>query len=88
MDSNLADLLVKVLKNCEAEGMVRPYIVCAISPNGTVFCSRVLANADTEVLVEHYEPGGFKLPMTVVVLDQENTAAKAIIQPGGAISYH
>jgi hypothetical protein len=32
-------------------------------------------------LAEHHEDRGFSIPMTIVVVDQENKAAKATITP-------
>jgi hypothetical protein len=34
-----------------------------------------------EPLAEHYEARGFGAPTTIMVVDQENTAAKATITP-------
>jgi hypothetical protein len=58
--------------------MIMPFIVCAVSPNGTVVVNRV-SSGDVEPLAEHYEDRGFIVPMTIVVADQENTTAKATI---------
>src|SRR5215831_4644414 len=83
LQSDLTDCIAAV---CRHDGMVMPFIVCAVSPNGSVVVSRV-GSGDAEPLVEHYEARGFSVRMTIVVVDQENTVAKATITPDG-FEYH
>jgi hypothetical protein len=59
--------------------MVMPFIACAVSPNGSVAVSRV-GSGDLESLAETMRLG-FSVPMTIVVVDQKNTAAEATIVP-------
>jgi hypothetical protein len=78
--SNLTNFITTFISECRDDGMVMPFIVCAVSPNGSVVVSRVGAG-DAEPLAEHHEPRGFSVPMTIVVVDQENKTAKATITP-------
>src|SRR3954447_2467410 len=75
-----------VFKQCEESGMVVPFVACAISPNGSVIALRMNGNSDVQFLAEHTEGGGFKLPMTMVVVDRKNEAAKITIDTTGKIS--
>jgi hypothetical protein len=78
--SDLKNFIGSVIRQCCNDGMIMPFIVCAVSPNGSVVVSRV-GSGDAEPLAEHYEARGFSVPMTIVVVDQENRAAKATITP-------
>jgi len=71
---------IATVRECREDGMVMPFIVCAVSPNGSVAVSRV-GSGDVKPIAEHYETRGFSVPMTIVVVDQENTTAKATITP-------
>jgi hypothetical protein len=73
---DLTKFIAAVIRECRDDGMVMPFIVCAVSPNGSVVVSRV-GSGDEEPLAEHYEARGFSVPMTIVIVDQENTTAKA-----------
>lgn len=78
--SDLTNFIATVISECRDDGMVMPFIVCAVSPNGSVVVSRV-GSGDVEPLAEHQEARGFSVPMTIVVVDQENKTAKATITP-------
>jgi hypothetical protein len=78
--SDLTKFMASVIRECRDDGMVMPFIVCAVSPNGSVAVSRV-GSGDLEPLAEHHEAHGFSVPMTIVVVDQNNTTAKATIIP-------
>jgi hypothetical protein len=80
LQSDLTNYIAAVISECRDDGMVMPFIVCAVSPNGSVAVSRV-GSGDVEPLAEHYESRGFSVPMTIMVVDQENTAAKATVTP-------
>src|SRR5262249_3592551 len=60
--SDLTNFIATVIRECRDDGMVMPFIVCAVSPNGSVAVSRV-GSGDVEPLVEHYEDRGFRVPM-------------------------
>ena len=78
--SDLTNFIGTVIRECCEDGMIMPFIVCAVSPNGSVAVSRI-GSGDLEPLAEHYEAHGFRVPMTIVVVDQNNTTAKATITP-------
>jgi hypothetical protein len=83
LDAWLAD----VLNNCRRTGMVLPYIVSAISPNGNVTVVR-MDGENVDVLAEHYEGGGSRLPMTITVVDQKNEAVRVTVGPKRSLTYH
>lgn len=76
--SDLTNFIATVIRTCRDDGMVMPFIVCAVSPNGSVVVNRV-GSGDVKPLAEHHEARGFSVPMTIVVIDQENKTAKATI---------
>jgi hypothetical protein len=62
---------------------------CGISPNGSVCVTRINSDyAPCEFLAEHYEGSGFALPMTVMIFDQRNTAARVTIAVSGEKTWH
>jgi hypothetical protein len=63
--------LSEVLTKCAREGMRLPFIVVAVSPNGSVLAMRV-GRGTNETLVNHLEGGGPAYPITVLVVDQDN----------------
>ncbi len=77
---DVTNFIGTVIRECRDDGMIMPFIICAVSPNGSVAVSRV-GSGDVETLAEYYEGRGFSVPMTIVVVDQENTTAKATITP-------
>ena len=85
---DLSNLLAELLDQCAEDGMVFPFIVCGISPNGSVCVSRIDGVGGTQILAEYTEPPGFKVPMTIVVVDQNNTAARITIDHEGYVVRH
>jgi hypothetical protein len=83
----LSEWLADVLNSCHRTGMVLPYIVCGISPNGSVTVIR-MDGENVEVLAEYYEGGGFRLPMTITVIDQKNEAVRITINSDRKLVYH
>ncbi len=76
------------LQVCEKRGMVPPFILMGASPNGSVLALRVIGDgSDSEVLAEHYEDEGFRVPITCVVIDQTGEAARATIR-AEKVTYH
>ena len=60
--------------------MKLPFIICAASPNGTVFCMRFGGpGGQPDVLAQHDKPGGFKSPINWMVLDQNGEAVRVTI---------
>jgi hypothetical protein len=39
--SDLANFIATVIRECRGDGMIMPFIVCAVSPNGSVVVNRV-----------------------------------------------
>jgi hypothetical protein len=69
--NNLTEHLIEIFHACEERGMQVPFVLCAASPNGSVLCIRMHGDGtDPDVLAEHYEPEGFQMPVTCMVLDQ------------------
>jgi hypothetical protein len=83
----LVEWMTDVLNNCHRTGMILPYIVSSISPNGSVTVVR-MDGENVEVLAEHYEGGGFRLPMTIAVVDQKNEAVLVTVGPNRNLTYH
>jgi hypothetical protein len=71
---DLTELIRGALRACIDRGMQAPFILCAASPNGSVLCMRI-DDIPPEMLAEHHEPAGFRIPITVMVLDQTGEAA-------------
>ena len=62
------------LNACIDRGMQLPFILCAVAPNGSVAAIRT-DGVERELLVEHIEPEGFRLPITILVLDHAGEVA-------------
>ena len=37
-------------------------------------------------MAQNYDPEGFRLPMTIIVLDQKNDALRAVLNPAGEMT--
>jgi hypothetical protein len=84
----LSDYVVEIFDKCEERGMQVPFIVCAVSPNGSVVCARVYRDGGgPDILAEHFEAEGYRLPMTCMVLDRNNEAARVTIAPGKILQF-
>jgi hypothetical protein len=66
---------------------IREPKVSAISPNGNVTVVR-MDGENVNVLAEHYEGGGLRLPMTITVVDQKNEAVRVTVGPKRSLTYH
>jgi hypothetical protein len=71
-DLNVA--LSEVLTRCECKGMRLPFIVVAISPNGSATAMRA-SHGSSEILIDHIEGGAPSFPITVVVVVDQNNEA-------------
>lgn len=80
---DLTTLITEVLEECEHRGMREPFILCSISPNGSATCMRCSSEKGGEILAEHFEADGFALPMTIVVVDQDNEAVRITLTSSG-----
>jgi hypothetical protein len=59
--------------------MALPFIIVAASANGSVLAVRMTGDGPPETLAAHSQDGGFRVPMTFMVLDQENNAARVTV---------
>jgi hypothetical protein len=88
MHEDLLAVFDAIFDQGEAPGMIRPRIVCAVSPNGSTCVMRLHGEGvAVDPLAEHYEPAGLVLPMTIVVVDQRNEAAKLVLDAKGLTSH-
>jgi hypothetical protein len=85
---DLRNSIAELLQWCEDDGLTFPVILCAVSPNGSILANRIDGLGGSEVLAQHFEGGGFAVPMTVVVLDQNNVAVKVTIDHDSKMSRH
>jgi hypothetical protein len=74
----LQEFLIAVSQQCEAQGMTLPFIVCSVAANHSVLVIRINEGADVpdDVLAEHLEDDRFVLPINIMVIGQNNTAAR------------
>ena len=87
-EDDLTNGINEMLKRCEEEGMVFPFIACTISPNGSVLASRMDSIGGAKILAQHSEPDGFKVPLSLVLVDQNNAVARITIDHAGNIARH
>ena len=83
----LSENLREVLIACIRRGMQLPFIVCAVSPNGSVYCIRCNGEAEPDMLAYHVEPEGFRLPVTFMVADQTGAAVRISVEKG-RLTFH
>jgi hypothetical protein len=82
------DHLVEVINRCVELGMKLPFIVCAVSPNGSVLAMRVNGGGrESDLLAKHFENQTFMPPLNIMVLDQNGEAVRVVID-GKEVSYH
>jgi hypothetical protein len=86
--NDLRNAMSELLQWCGDHGMTFPVIMCAVSPNGSILANRIDGMGGSEVLAQHFEGVGFAVPMTIMVLDQNNVAVKATIDHSGKMSWH
>jgi hypothetical protein len=85
---NLTNRINEMFKQCEKEGMVFPLIMCTISPNGSVLASRMDSIGCAKILAQHSEPNGFMVPLSLVLVDQNNAVARITIDHAGNIVHY
>ena len=78
----LQEHFVETLRQCIDNGMKLPFIVCAISPNGSVLAARYNEGRGPDTLATHFEDHGFTTPVNIVVVDHEGEAMRYVIQGG------
>jgi hypothetical protein len=84
----VSKIIAGILRECLQEGMEPPFVLCSISPNGSLLGMRISDKGHTELLAEHFEPEGFRLPMTIVVLDQKNNGFRMVLDGTGKTTRH
>jgi hypothetical protein len=84
----LQQTLDEALSECAQRGMIAPFIVCALSPNGSTICVRMNLGGDPDVLAEHFEGDGFRMPITIAVVDQSGRAVRIAIERDGRRAVH
>jgi hypothetical protein len=88
-DNNLTAFMVEGLERCLEKGMQLPFIICAISPNGSAYVGRFSGPGESpETLTQHIEDAGFSLPMTIAILDQAGDAVRLGISSSGQRAWH
>jgi hypothetical protein len=85
---DLTKRINEMFKRCEEEGMVFPVIMCTISPNGSVLASRVDTFGCAKILAQHSEPDGFRVPLSLILVDQNNAVARITIDHAGNIVHY
>lgn len=85
---DLTNRINEIFKQCEEEGMVFPLMMCAISPNGSILGSRMDNIGCVKILAQHSEPDGFKVPLSLVLVDQNNTVVRIAIDHAGNIVHY
>ena len=71
---------LEIFDACVEQGMQVPFIVCFASRNGSVLCVRVTGEERAaDVLAERFEPEGFTMPITGMLLDQTDKIAHVTI---------
>ena len=77
----MATSLDEILKACEKKGMEPPFIFVGASRNGTVVVMRFRGDgSEGEVLAEHIEDEGAQMPITCMVLDQNDEVVRTTIR--------
>jgi hypothetical protein len=86
MDEDFPQKFATIIERCIAEnGMQPPLVVCTVSTNGSVVVTRVNAGGEPDVLAEHSENQTFAFPINIMVVSQNNKAARVVIERGGNI---
>ena len=81
-------LLSDIMDECARRKMRPPFIITAVSRNGSVLSIRAMYDgSDPDTLAEHYEPEGFSLPINMIVVDQTDQGLWASVE-GKQITYH
>jgi hypothetical protein len=85
---SLREIIDAILEQAEEQGMRPPFIVIGVSPNGSTSVARFKGDGEAEMLAEHYEEEGFRLPMTLALIDQNNNAIRGEITAEGKHIWH
>jgi hypothetical protein len=85
---DLTNRINEMFKRCEEAGMVFPVVMCTISPNGSVLASRIDTLGCAKILAQHSEHDGFKVPLSLILVDQNNAVARITIDHAGNIVHY
>jgi hypothetical protein len=85
---DLTNRMNEMFKRCEEEGMVFPLVMCTISPNGSVLAGRMDSIGCVKILAQHSESDGFKVPLSLVLVHQNNAVARITIDHAGNIVHY
>ena len=84
--AELQEQLTEALRQLVENGMKLPFIVSAISANGSVLVIRVNDGREPDTLAHNFQNDAFKTPINLMVVDRDGEAARVVIN-GGMISY-
>jgi hypothetical protein len=77
-DFSLQEIVTALLEQAAEQGMTPPFIILAVSPNGSATIMRVRGDGTpADLLAEHYEPEGFRVPLTLALIDQKRSPPRA-----------
>ncbi len=79
---SLAEMLRDALQLCIDNGLEMPFTLAVIAGNASALVMRTDGES-AEMLAEHIEGGKFRIPIHVLVTDQNGEAARILIGPGG-----
>jgi hypothetical protein len=85
----LTEFFATVFEGCVERGMKLPFTVCTVAHNRSVLVLHVTGDgAAPDVLAQHFEDGGFALPINVMIVSRNNVAARATIEreDGGKVT--
>jgi hypothetical protein len=80
---SLQQLIVDVMNQCIENGMRPPFIVCAVSSNGSVLATRISEWREPDTLAQHFEDNAFVTPINIMVVDSSGEAVPVVIRGGG-----
>jgi hypothetical protein len=87
MNEGFEQFLSTVIEQClDEHDMQPPLVVCTVGDNGSLLVVRFNEGAKPVVLTKHCENDAFTLPIKITVVDQDNRAARLVIEGDGDIS--
>ena len=72
-----------ILEQAEEQDMRPPFVLVAVSRTGSAIVSRVYPDGRGDFSVERSEDGGFRLPMTLTLIDRDNKVIRGEITATG-----
>ena len=87
MMEELSSHVIDALEDCLERGMQPPFVMCAVSANGSVSATRLVSpETEMETLAEHFEEDGFRTPINIMIVDQAGNAVRVKITTPGAMA--